>query len=225
MPVNRTRAPDRWAGLVGALLVQLVVLGLFLEPLVPPARPRVPARELMLLLHPAPQAAPAPRTIDARPVPLLPLASLPTPEVRQDSASAVPPSASALQGLGQSLFGCALEAYAGLSRQERAHCPPPGEGLARGEPSDLIGPSKPHAKDAQRWQEALDERHWEPQCAGAESVVSCLVQQSIAEHKRAEAVHKDLAWQKSKALQPPKPVLPNRIGVYREETRPPPDAR
>jgi hypothetical protein len=55
--------------------------------------------------------------------------------------------------------------------------------------------------------------------------VSCLVQQSIAEHKRAEAVHNDLAWQKTKALQPPKPVLPNRIGVSREDTKPPPGAR
>jgi hypothetical protein len=226
MPVNRTRARERSAGLVGALLVQLILLGLFLQPLMPPARPRQLARELMLLLRPAPQKAPALRTIDARPGPLLPLPSLPTPDVRQDSApTAVPPSASALQGLGQSLFGCAPETYAGLSREERAHCPPPGEGLARGEPSDLIGPTRSHAKDAQRWQEALDERHWEPQCAGAESVVSCLVQQSIAEHKRAEAVHKDLDWQKTKALQPSKPVLPNRIGVYRENTKPPPDAR
>ena len=226
MPATRTQARERSAGLVGAVLVQLVLLGLFLQPLVPPARPRQLARELMLLLRPAPQKVPIPRTIDARPGPLLPLPSLPTPDVQRDSApTAVPPSDSMLRGLGQSLFGCAPETYAGLSREQRAHCPPPGEGLARGEPTDLIGPSKSHAKDAQRWQEALDERHWEPQCAGAESVVSCLVQQSIAEHKRAEAVQKDLAWQKTKALQPPKPVLPNRIGVYREDTKPPPDAR
>lgn len=224
MPVNRTGARERSVGLLGALLVQLILLGLFLQPLVPPARPRQLARELMLLLRPAPQMAP--RTIDARPGLLLPLPSLPTPDVRQENApTAESPSASMLQGLGRSLFGCAPETYAGLSREARAHCPPPGEGLARGEPSDLIGPSKSHAKDAQRWQEALDERHWEPQCAGAESVVSCLVQQSIAEHKRAEAVHNDLAWQKTKALQPPKPVLPNRIGVYREEPKASPAAR
>ena len=225
-PAIRTRTRERTVGLAGALLVQLAFLALFLQPLVPPSRPKTLARELMLLLRPAPEEAVAPRTIVARPAPALPLSSPPIPDVQPEAPLTIaPPSASALQGLGRSLFGCAPEAYGALSREERAHCPPPGEGLARGEPPDLIGPTRSHAKDAATWQEALDERHWEPQCMGAELVATCQVRQSVAEHQRAAAVQRHIAWERAERLKEPKRPLPNRIGVYREDPKPQPDAR
>jgi hypothetical protein len=123
-----------------------------------------------------------------------------------------PPSG--ITGFGRSLFGCAPEHYADLPPDERAHCPKPGEGLAVNQPPDLLNPPKSHAKDEALWLEEQTEKNWITECAGAIEVAKCMMRQSIAENRRAQAARQKIADDKALALQEPKRPLP-RIGVRR----------
>jgi hypothetical protein len=113
------------------------------------------AQEMTLILprlRPAPVQEAAPRA--AAP----PVVRLPTTPSLQPPPVGAAPSAADVQGLGRALFGCAPEAYAGLSPEQRAHCPRPGVNAPRTTEEELYPRS--HAKDAATWQEDLDERNF-----------------------------------------------------------------
>ncbi len=119
---------------------------LFIYASVPASRIRPLTKELFLFLRPAQRPAPA-EVIDARGKSLNPL-----PESRalpqSNAPSAIMPAPpSSLEAFGCSLFGCAPENYARLSTEDRARCPPPGEGLAKRDDRDLLTPPRSRVKD------------------------------------------------------------------------------
>ena len=197
-----------------ALLVQALFLSMAMLSPSRPTRPLISlAHETILLLHYLPRTAPA--TIDARGpastkarkaapfvVPIFPLSVAP---------SLAPPSG--LAGFGQALFGCAPEHYADLTPDQRAHCPKPGEGMTRNDDKDLGTEPRSHAKYEARWQEQWTEDHWVPApCLPAGGgVVQCLLDQSIAENRRAQAVWSKIekdetVAQKAAPFVPPRPL-------------------
>jgi len=209
-----------WRGrTLGATLALLVQAGFLSLVLLSPSRPARPlaglAHETILLLRPltTPKAA----TIDARGparrakntlpiiVPVVPPSATP---------SLAPPSG--LAGFGQALFGCAPEHYADLTPDQRAHCPKPGEGMAKNDDKDLGAEPRSHAKYEARWQEQWAEGHWAPApCLPAgETVALCLLGQSIAENRRRQAAWSKIAEDEAAALQEPKRPLPG-IGPHR----------
>jgi hypothetical protein len=119
-----------------------------------------------------------------------------------------PPSG--LAGFGRSLFGCAPEQYADLTPDERAHCPKPGEGLAKNDDRDLVTPPRSRAKLEAMWQEQWDEDHWVPgPCPPSERpAVLCLLDQAIAENRRAQAAWDKIAADRAAALKPKPPPVP-----------------
>lgn len=140
------RLSDRLIGSAAAIALQAGFLLLLLQSVRILILPAKPAREMTLFLprlrpQPPQQAAPRAATPPiVRTIPALP--AVPQPEAAPSNAD--------VQGLGRALFGCAPEVYGGLSPEERAHCPKPGEGLAqRREPEIFDGPS--HARDEARW--------------------------------------------------------------------------
>jgi hypothetical protein len=182
----------------GASLTLLVQLGFMLAVLLSPSYFYKPLNSLdhetILLLRPLPK--PAPTTIDARgsemrngriPAPIVPpvLPQSPT------APSLAPPSG--IAGFGHALFGCAPERYADLTPDERAHCPKPGEGIAKNGDNDLLTEPRSHAKYQAMWEEQWIEDHWVPApCLPSPAgIAQCLMEQSMAEHKRAQA-----AWAK-----------------------------
>jgi hypothetical protein len=198
----------------GAALALLVQAGFVLIILLSPTRltpPRHPARETILLLHPLPQ--PAPRSIDARGAVLHRAPPVAIPVLPNIAPSVLAPP-SGIAGFGRSLFGCAPERYADLPPDEKAHCPKPGEGMAVNEPPDLLNPPKSHAKDEAFWLEEQTEEHWNTECAGAVEIVKCMIAQTRAERRRAEAARQKIADDKALALQEPKRPLP-RVGLRR----------
>jgi hypothetical protein len=193
---------DRLIGSAAAIALQAGFLLLLLQSvhiLKPPAKL---AQEMTLILprlRPAPMQEAAPRA--AAP----PVVRLPTTPSLQPPPVGAAPSAADVQGLGRALFGCAPEAYANLSPEDRAHCPKPGVNAPRATEEELYPRS--HAKDAATWQEDLDERHFNYSgCMGAgELVVTCLIRTRDAENARAATVRKQIASDKAKALATEKP--------------------
>jgi hypothetical protein len=120
-----------------------------------------------------------------------------------------PPSG--LAGFGRSLFGCAPEQYANLTQDQRAHCPKPGEGLAKNDDRDLLTPPRSHAKMEAMWQEQWAEDHWAPApCLPSDSipVAVCLLGQSIAENRRRQAAWEKIAADRAADLKPRPPPVP-----------------
>lgn len=198
---------DHLVGGALALLVQAVfVLLVLLSPSHHTKLASLPPESILLI---PPLAIPVPTTIDARgprrrrtaapaliPVPP-PIVAPPAP-----TTSLAPPSG--LAGFGRSLFGCAPERYADLTPDERAHCPKPGEGLAKNDDRDLNTPPRSRAKLEAMWQEKWDEDHWVPgPCPpGDRLAVLCLLDQAIAENRRAAAAWDKIAEDRAAALKP-----------------------
>ena len=207
-------AQQRLAGLTGALLVQVGFISLFIYASVPASRIKPLTKELFLFLRPAQRPAPA-EVIDARGK-----SRNPSPESRalpqSNAPSAIMPAPpSNLEAFGRSLFGCAPENYARLSTEDRARCPPPGEGLAKLDDRNLLT-LRSHAKDEAYWQEQWDRAHWRPGlCPVGKLVVRCLLDQVGAENHRAQAADTDIEVQKAARRQEPRAALPN-IGSRRD---------
>lgn len=199
---------------LGATLALLVQASFLLLVLLSPSRPAKPlirlARETILLLRPL--ARPAPTTIDAR-GPARPVRRMAAPVTTAPptvAQSLAPPSG--LAGFGQALFGCAPEHYADLPPDQRAHCPKPGEGITRNTDDELPREPRSHAKYEARWQEQWDEQHWMPApCRpGEKSVAQCLLDQDIAENRRAEAGWSRITADEAAASRPKAPPMPPR---------------
>jgi hypothetical protein len=199
------KVSDRLIGSAAAIALQAGFLLLLLQSVHILKPPGKLAQEMTLFLprlRPVPLRQAAPRAAAApivRTIPTVPLLPLP-----QDGV----PSPANVQGLGRALFGCAPEAYAGLSPQERARCPKPGANVPQSTEEALY--PKSHAKDAATWQEDLDERHFDYSgCMGTgELVVTCQIQMRDAENARAAIVRKQIASDKAKALAADKPPMP-----------------
>ena len=209
-----TRASWQQRGLGASLALSVQAMFLLLVLLSPSHHARLSRLppESMLLIPPL--AVPVPTTIDARgprrrrmvaPA----LVPVPPPGVAPPapSTSLAPPSG--LAGFGRSLFGCTAEHYADLTPDERAHCPKPGEGLAKNEDRDLNSMPRSHAKLEAIWQEKWDEDHWMPgPCPPSDRpAVLCLLDQAIAENRRAAAAWDKIAQDRATALKP-KPLVP-----------------
>jgi len=218
MPHVTWRHRARGAAL--ALLVQVSFLLLLLLP----SQHHLPMRpiehEAIFLLPPLKKSAP--HTIDARGTEERPVAQVPIPSVPSIALSVPGPPVlgppSGIAGFGRSLFGCAPEHYADLTPDERAHCPKPGEGMAKSDDNDLATPPRSHAKDELLWQEQWAEEHYVPAVCplgdGPGAVAHCVMEQAKAEnHRRADAWQK-IEEQKAARLQPPKRPVP-KIGVRR----------
>ncbi|HEX4271814.1 MAG TPA: hypothetical protein VHZ32_10525 [Rhizomicrobium sp.] len=172
-----------------------------------PARPLTSlAHETILLLHALPRAAPA--VIDARsPVRRT---QIPSPIIVPAMPSFASPSLAPPSGLatfGQALFGCAPEHYADLTPDQRAHCPKPGDGMTRNSDADLAHEPRSHAKYEARWQEQWNEDHWVPApcLPGSGTVAQCLLDQSIAENRRAAAAWSRITADEATAHRPKPP--------------------
>jgi len=129
------------SGVLVALLHLLVVLAL-LHMVTAPQRPFLSREMIIRLTRPAPQPS------GAETAPPLPTLVQPLPENFQT----VPPSPPLpvpsldLRGFGQRLFGCAPEALAGLTPQERSRC---SKDIARPDDNALLMP-RSHVKDPVR---------------------------------------------------------------------------
>ena len=151
------RRSDRWTGAVLAILMQAGLLALLIVSRPQFAPPQNLPEELIFVLprleKAAPPAPPTPArsgqtTIEPRTAePVAPPNYTPTP--------AAPPD---LQGLGQSIFGCAPETWSSLTPEQRARCPRPGEGSAIREAPDLLHPPPSQAKDGDHWAAELASR-------------------------------------------------------------------
>jgi hypothetical protein len=205
----------RALGATLALCVQAMFLLLVLLSPSHPAKIAGLAHETILLL--APLAVPAPSTIDARGprrrrttapalVPIPPTIAAPP------SAAGPPAAPSGLAGFGQSLFGCAPERYASLTPDQRAHCPKPGEGLAKNDDRDLNNPPRSRAKLEAMWQEQWDEDHWVPGAClpggGPGATAMCMMAQGRGENHRTIAAWEKIADDKAAALKPKPPPVP-----------------
>ena len=223
----RLKSRNTWqaracAALLALLVQAALIAGSILSLTRPVFFPR--PRETILVLHASLPIKPRIIHIDARE----PRSSRisPAPQV---TPTQNPPTVNSLssfvpapdfKGFGQSLFGCAPEHYADLPMEERAHCPKPGEGLAR-EP-DLANPPRSHARDELYWQEQYRRaRAVYGICSpGPVSIAQCLLEQDRAEHQREQEFDQQMADRKAAALQEPKRPLP-RIGFgtrYKDQT-------
>ena len=199
-----------------ALLVQTTFLLLVLLTPSRLVRPEI-ERETLLLLPPI--APPKPTTIDARPPSTLSTAQPIVPPPPSAPPVMIAPLAppGGIAGFGRSLFGCAPEHYAELTPDERAHCPKPGEGMAKRNDNDLLAPPRSHAKDEALWQEQYAEDHYVPPiCPPSDGppVGFCVMHQAMAENHRREQAWQKITEDKAKRLQEPKRTVPN-IGVRR----------
>lgn len=200
----RARLADRLSGTALALLLQGCFLFLLLQSVQVLTR-TVPQHELTLTLPrlapaPVPQAPARKGSVTAAP----PVVAL--PESAPPAANT--PDAGALKGLGQSLFGCAPEAYALLAPEDRAHCPKPGENRPSTAEDDLYPRS--HSRDAATWQEDLDERHFDTgACFGAELVVTCMTRMIGEERTRARQQRAFIESEKARRGARPAPPMPD----------------
>ena len=111
--------------------------------------------EAIFLLPPLPRiiAPPAPpaagRPLPRRPVP--DIVAPQSPAAPLYNAVPAPPSAEILRNLGRGLFGCSIENWSALSREQQAHCTRPGEGFAIQSAPNLLG-TPSHVKDEAHWQ-------------------------------------------------------------------------
>lgn len=160
---------DHITGGVLALLVQAIFLLLILLSPSHSTRPASQTRETLLFFPPPVP----PSIIDGRgprrkriaPSATLSVAPIASPPVA--ASPLAPPSglAGGLTGFGQALFGCAPEHYADLTPDQRAHCPKPGEGLAKNEWPDLMH-TPSHVKDNARWANAMAHKQMLPMLPG-----------------------------------------------------------
>jgi len=197
---------QRGLGATLALSVQAIFVLLVL--LSPPHQTRhARLRPESILLIP-PLAVAAPTIIDARgprrrraAAPAL--VPVPPPLVAPSAPTTSPAPPSELAGFGRSLFGCTPEHYADLTPDERAHCPKPGDDR------DLATPPRSRAKLEAMWQEKWDEDHWMPgPCPpGDKPAALCLLDQAIAENRRAAAAWDKIAADRAAALKP-NPLVP-----------------
>lgn len=214
MRPSRTPArSSRLAGATGALLLQGGFLLLFLASMPILRPPPQIERELSLslprfVLPPRPQVRgqglPGPVTVTP-PLPLPPNALAPRAQIIP------PPALTGVPGFGQALNGCAPEKYASLPPDLKAHCPKPGDGVARNQDEIQLSPNL-HIKGLAALQEQWDEKHWMPGLCdpSMESIVAlCLANQSIAEAERAADVHWHLARDHDTALKPPPTKIPD----------------
>ena len=218
MPSN-AREELNSSRLLGAMLALLVQAALIAGAILSLTRPQFfpRPRETILELRTQPVRKPRIIRIDARGS--HPARVSPTPQIapRQNPLSENPSFSVApdFKGFARSLFGCAPEHYDQLSPEDRAHCPKPGEGLAR-EP-DLAIPPRSHAKHEAYWQEqSRRARVSYGICSGgAVSTAQCLLEQDRAEHQREQEFDQQEAERKAAALQEPKRPLPD-IGARRD---------
>lgn len=198
-----------------ALAFSVQALFLLLVLFSPSHRPKPAgiARETILFFPPLA----TPSTIDARGprrkrAAAPSLVPVPPPIVAPPEAGSPPAPSSGLAGFGRSLFGCAPERYADLTPEERAHCPKPGEGLAKNDDRDLLTAPRSHAKLEAMWQEQWDEDHWMPAAClpgtfpGA--IIGCQISQARAENQRAAAAWEKIDADRAAALKPKAPPVP-----------------
>ena len=204
-----------WRRRASGALLALLVQGLFLLLVVLTPAHKVAQfveKETLLLLPPL---APPPTTIDARePSTLSTTRAIMTPPPDAPppvmTAPLAPPGG--IAGFGRSLFGCAPENYGQLTPDERAHCPKPGEGMAKNQDNDLANPPRSHAKDEALWQEQWAEDHYVPPiCPPSDGppVGFCVMHQAMAEHHRQQDAWQKIEDQKAARLQGPKRPMPN----------------
>lgn len=214
--------------LAGGALALLVQAGFLLAVALSPTHSTRPASQAgeTLLFFPPP--VPAPSTIDARGQRRKRVAPPGTSAAPPSPPVAASPSAPDLAGFGQALFGCALEHYADLTPDRRAHCPKPGEGLANKEQPDLMG-TPSHVKDNARWANAMAHKQTLPMLPGGMLfplvALGAVLDGSIAEpssafrdpeqwpaerdpnqfmpHNLNEREHAYDAWQKDHPMPPP----------------------
>ena len=203
----------------GAALAFAVQAGFLLLVLLAPSHPpRLPSlpRETILIFPPL--AVPAPSTIDARgprkrrsTAPTLIPTPPPVVAPPSTSPSFAPPSG--IAGFGRSLFGCTPENYASLTSEQRAHCPKPGEGLAKNNDQDLLTGPRNRAQDEAMWQEKWDEDHWLPAAclpgAGPGATAQCLLAQGRSENHRVTAAWEKIADDRAAAAKAKAPALPD----------------
>jgi hypothetical protein len=206
-----TRAQERAATATAALIVQLLFLMLMTHFLVAPEKRRETAQELLLLLRPSvkptPPAPPLPVPQQSSPTLSVPIPQVIAPPLPNPGITGVRPEApSGLEALGRALSGCTPEQMGKLAPEDRAKCPP----LAAMPPpdQDLLVPPRSHAKDEALWVEEKAERDWMPECAGAEQVAKCMMQQGMAESDRAAKARAAIAEQRRRRAQPPPPPMP-----------------
>jgi hypothetical protein len=170
--------------------------------------------ETILVLATLPSVKPRVFQIDARGSRSSRISPAPQIAPSQNLPAENPPSplgpAPDFKGFGRSLFGCAPEHYADLPAEERAHCPKPGEGLAR-EP-DLATPPRSHVKDELYWQEQFRRARvvYSICPPGPVPIAQCLLEQDRAEHQREQEADQQIADHKAAALQEPKRPLPRK---------------
>jgi hypothetical protein len=141
---NESAVSRRFGSGVLVLLLHLLILLALLHMVAAPQRSlNVNSHEILLqIMGPAqPQASTATAP---------PLSRLSQPS-RGEAQGIAPPltapvAPTDLRGLGRSLFGCAPEALAGMTPEERSHCP---DALARPDDSVVTMPQS-HVKDPQR---------------------------------------------------------------------------
>jgi hypothetical protein len=130
----------------------------------------------------------APRTIDARGNPR-PAPPVFVPPVWQAPSTGIAPPITGttpdIRGLGQALNNCAPENFANLTKEQRAHCPLPGESLVVRQAPPLMG-MKSQVKDEAHWREELARQHSPAllPCMGGLDVI-CLLQK-IATNKMSD---------------------------------------
>jgi hypothetical protein len=205
---------ERAATAMAALLLQLFFVLLFTHFLLTPQAQKERAREMLLLLRPErrlqPEPPPPVPQAPSRPV-AIPPAFIPPSFPNPDIVGVKPEAPSGLEALGRALSGCAPEQMGNLSPQDRARCPPLGI-LPPKADQDLVEQPRSHAKDEALWAEEKAERDWMPNCVGAERVLKCLIQQSLAERDRAGKVRAQIEEERRRRTQPPPPPMPKRIG-------------
>jgi hypothetical protein len=156
MDLSRRR-PERLFGFVLAIAVQAGFLALLLISRPTFAPQEKFTKELTLFLPRLPRAAPPPISLPAPARETPPILAAPAPIVPLPpslNTLRAAPMAPDLSGLGQSLFGCALEKWSSLTPEQRAKCVRPGEGFAVQDAPNLMG-SPSRVQDNARWANAL----------------------------------------------------------------------
>lgn len=160
LPAASLARRQRLAAATGALLLQVAFIAAFLHAFSTQTPPRRLERELTFFLpRLLPKTAPVPTVPRTSAAP----ANLPAFVPPFLSIAPAPPAAPAnnnaaiLQNLGRSLFGCAPENYPNLTPQQRAACPPPGEGVAIQNAPDPLN-TRSHVKDEAYWKEELRQK-------------------------------------------------------------------
>lgn len=210
--MTRVRIADRLFGAGVALLLQLALL-LLLAQGVRVITATVAPQELTLilpkLLKPTLGQRPPAQGASRRPIVVAP-STAETPPAPPPSAT---PAPGALQGFGQSLFGCTPQDYGKLTAEERARCPGAAVPDARAQtPEEALMNPKSHSRDAKQWQEDLDERRFDASGCFSTTpalVVQCQIDAASAEHARADAVRHEIEQEKQKARAVKKAPLPN----------------